>query len=193
MHFAITFILANLSAGALARPTETTNVPMPAEQSANTRSELPYTNYDTYNHTLPFNAKASHELITNASVHHHHHHHHPTSNNATALFRRGHKANISSYSDSKCTNAIGPLISLADEVCHKFTPVSNNVGINWGSWPVEMQSLTTYTDDNCETPGPPIIHTPTSLEMDSKGAGSCKSYASELTEGGAWKSVWMTA
>lgn len=35
------------------------------------------------------------------------------------------------------------------EGCVKFDPISNWVGINWGTYPLDFPSLNVYRDDRC--------------------------------------------
>jgi len=191
MQFSITVTLAIMSAGALALPTGTADGLMAAAQTIDTRNGLPYSNFDAYNHTLPSNANAPDNHTTNDFNHHHLN----TSSNTTALSRRkfGSIGDIASYHDGFCTVNVTSKVDIMDSKWIKFSPLDGtNIGINWGSTLLRMQRLQTYTDDKCEKYGPKI-KTPTSLGMDSKGAGSCKAYSEYLKTAGPWKSVWGLA
>lgn len=199
MQLPLTTILAALSAGALTLPTDG---PIPAAQTPNARNGLPYSNFDLYNHTLPYNTSAPDIHTTIASDPHSYQnqtYHHNASNNTTTLTPRtpkGHKldGDIASYSDDYCTVTASAKVYLAEGACVKFAPVAGtNIGINWGGSPLlAMQFVQTYTDDDCEIDGPKIV-TPGSANMNEKGAGFCKAYGEFLKVGGAWRSVWMSA
>ncbi len=198
MQLSLTNIIATLSAVALSLPTDG---PMPTAYTPNVRNGLPYSNFDLYNHSQPYNASAPDSRATNSSDPHYYLDqvsHHNTSSNTTTLTPRAAKrhtsaGDIASYSDGYCTVTAAPKVYLAESACVKFAPLSGtNIGINWGgSALVKMLYVQTYTDDECKTYGP-LIKTPGSLNMDQKGAGSCTPYSEFLKKGGEWMSVLMS-
>ena len=44
--------------------------------------------------------------------------------------------------------------------CLKFSPVSDNVGINWGTWPLSYTGLDIFSDDNCKVSAGPRVDAP---------------------------------
>jgi hypothetical protein len=210
MQLTLTTILTALSAGAHVLPAQTTDE---SANITNVRNGLPYSNFDPYNHTLPYNTSASANHTSNNSDNYTYHSHHTfnktssstststshNNENTTTLHPRapkGHKldADIASYTDASCTITASPKVYLALDACVKFSPLlGTNIGINWGGSPlVVMTKLQTFTDDDCRVYGPKVV-SPGSLGMSGKGAGSCKAYSEFLKVGAEWKSVWMTA
>lgn len=65
--------------------------------------------------------------------------------------------------------------------CIKFKPISDNVGINWGTWPYTVHGLDAFSDENCKTKVGQTIDKP-------KNGMTCLSVKGQAF-GKGWRSV----
>ncbi|KAL8717802.1 MAG: hypothetical protein Q9225_004988, partial [Loekoesia sp. 1 TL-2023] len=70
--------------------------------------------------------------------------------------------------------------------CFKYSPLSNNVGINWGG--DRALGINFYTDDNCSKWATKTICSPADPGMDN-GKGKTDMCVDYKLHGGDWKSV----
>ncbi|KAG6993919.1 hypothetical protein G7Y79_00049g084790 [Physcia stellaris] len=101
----------------------------------------------------------------------------------STLEERGHYGWLSSYAptDRTCKGGWGGSRPKIMGDCIPFTPVSDNVGINWGTAPYKIAGLDAFSDDKC---GHQVGVT---IEAPKKGR-SCVSVMGE-SKGKGWKSV----
>lgn len=59
-----------------------------------------------------------------------------------------------------------------DQACRPVTPAADNLGISWGSWPLDLSSLTLFQDDACNEQVGEISRGEISGEL---GPGTCVS------------------
>ena len=78
----------------------------------------------------------------------------------TALEKRAHYGWLASYSDSHCKGSYaGPRPKIHGE-CIRFAPISDAVGINWGTWPLSSGALDVFHDEHCQKKVSKTIYAP---------------------------------
>lgn len=106
--------------------------------------------------------------------------------NTSVLEKRAHHMWIGPYADTDdtCRTLLpGPRPELKGD-CVKFSSATDNVGINWGSFPLNFMTLDVFKDEDCKDfartsiPAPQYVH--------DKGANTC---LNQKINGGPWKSV----
>ncbi len=79
----------------------------------------------------------------------------PTNTTDPTLEKRANWGWIGTYapSDTACKGgwdvAPGQRFELKYD-CYPYVPATNNVGINWGTWPLAIDALNVYKDGNCQ-------------------------------------------
>ena len=68
--------------------------------------------------------------------------------------------------------------------CQRFMTVSDNIGINWGDWPLDMAGLYVYKDAECKEYASQMIAAPE--WDDAVGMNTC---ISQRQNGGPWQSI----
>lgn len=110
-----------------------------------------------------------------------------TNTTDSTLEKRSHYGWVGSYGKTDYTckgDHFGPRPKIDGLDCMKFRPGSDNVGINWGSWPLAFDGLDIFTDDKCTKYAGKTIQRP---NFDSKeGPGMC---VSVRMHGAKWGSV----
>ncbi|KAL8725246.1 MAG: hypothetical protein Q9166_007485 [cf. Caloplaca sp. 2 TL-2023] len=112
-----------------------------------------------------------------------------TSPDFTELEKRGGGPKISSFDNMYCS---GKPINQKwtdgnDWSCFKFTPVSDNVGINW-STQMRALGITFFTDDKCTNWATKSVIAP-QTQMGDNGKGKADKCISYNANGGNWKSA----
>ncbi len=111
-----------------------------------------------------------------------------TSTDSSRLSKRGNYGWLSSFqdSDTTCSGLWGGSRPKVHEDCIKFSPISDNVGINWGRSPLNFNGISFYSDDKCQ-------HQVGSAKVggngNKKGSDTC---VSVKKNGGPWGSLQGT-
>ena len=91
---------------------------------------------------------------------------------------------ISSFQHGDCTKShVGTRPKIHDN-CLDFSPVTDNVGIYWGTWPYQVGGFEVYRNTKCE--GTPISFIERPGFYNKKGTQSC---VSQKNHGGSWGSI----
>ena len=107
-------------------------------------------------------------------------------NETSSLDKRSSYGWLASY-ESNDWNCKGKQIGLRPKIhsdCIPFAPLSDNVGISWGSWPLNVDGLNVYSDGNCKVFAGKMITDPGYYNR--VGPGSC---VSVKKHGAIWGSV----
>ncbi|KAL8793405.1 MAG: hypothetical protein Q9195_003991 [Heterodermia aff. obscurata] len=109
----------------------------------------------------------------------------PLNETSSELEKRSSYGWIASY-QANDWNCKGKQIGLRPKVhdCIPFAPLSDNVGISWGSWPLDFDGLDIFTDTKCKVYAGKTIKRPD--YYDEVGPGSCLSVKKH---GAHWGSV----
>lgn len=96
-------------------------------------------------------------------------------NDSSLEKRQGHYGWLSSYDDpdTKCSGYYGGPRPKVHNKCIKFTPLRDNIGINWGTNPQNFDALDFFSDDSCKVKvGKRVQH---SEKSGGKGPNTCVS------------------
>ena len=82
---------------------------------------------------------------------------------------------------------MGPRPKVTDGGCVTFSPTTDNVGLDWGEWPLAFQKINFFKDKHCNVYASQTISKPPSFNA--KGANTCLSMR---YNGGPWNSFSIT-
>ncbi|KAL8685633.1 MAG: hypothetical protein Q9224_005741 [Gallowayella concinna] len=98
--------------------------------------------------------------------------------------------NIAAFDNGFCSGkAVVRPTGHNDWDCFKYTPSTDNIGINWGTQSRAL-GITFFTDDNCKNWAGPSVVAPTTA-MGDNGKGKADKCISYKLNGGNWKSAYF--